>query len=129
MKLNFRIVSKIGLLLVVMGFFMPMSCQMNGFQLANMMINKSGVLEGVLLYLLFASALAGVILGILVLLKKGMSAPTDWVAIIVSIASGVIIYIKYPVDPSKLQTGVYVILVGWIVALAAQSMSQRKKDG
>jgi hypothetical protein len=112
-----------------MGFFMPMACQMNGFQIADTMINQSGgVLEGLLLYLLFVSALAGVVVGILLLLKKVIPVSADWAAIIVSIGSGLIVYIK-TFNKAELQTGAYVILVGWIVALAAQGVSKIKKEG
>jgi hypothetical protein len=33
-KRKLRIISKIGLLFVIIGFFMPISCNLNGFQIA-----------------------------------------------------------------------------------------------
>jgi len=44
MNLNFRVIGKFFFLLVVIGFFMPMGCDQNGFQLADSgMLDSSGV--------------------------------------------------------------------------------------
>jgi hypothetical protein len=45
-----RIVSKVALLLVVLGFFMPVCCGSSGFQLANHAINLGSQGIGIALY-------------------------------------------------------------------------------
>ena len=127
MKLNFRIIGKVSLLLVIIGFFMPIACDQNGFQIADYMVNNNSVFEGILMYILFISAVAGVILGALQLVKKPVSVTADWVVIIVCIASGLIVYFSKMKD-IDLQNGAYVILVGWIAALALQIMSKLKNE-
>ena len=77
-KTNFRIISKAGLLLVVLGFFMPMACSMNGLQIAENMISinlQSNNTAGLYMRALFVSALAGVIIGALLLMKLRRASP------------------------------------------------------
>jgi hypothetical protein len=126
MKLNFRIIGKIGFLLVIFGFFMPIACQMNGFQLAEIMIGQN-TLGGLLLYVLFISALAGVVIGALLLMKKNMPNFTDWIILLICIGSGLGVFL-ININGLSLQSGAYVILIGWIVALVAQIISKTKKE-
>jgi len=128
MKLSFRIIGKIGLLLVIFGFFMPVACELNGFQVANFMTKNSAVMSGLLLYLLILAAVAGVVIGVLLLMKKDVNPIVDWIVIIVCIASGLIVYFTQLKNEVKLQYGAYVILVGWIVALVAQIISTRNGE-
>jgi glucose uptake protein GlcU len=58
MKLNFRVIGKIALLLVVIGFFMPVACDQNGFQLAETFTETDSTISSVFLYVLFISSLA-----------------------------------------------------------------------
>jgi hypothetical protein len=126
MKVNFRKIGKIGFLLVVFGFFMPMACQMNGFQLAEIII-KDTVLGGLFLYVLFISALAGVAIGALLLMKKNVPNFTDWIILLICIGSGLGVFFMN-INGLSLQSGAYVILIGWIVALVAQIISKIKKE-
>jgi hypothetical protein len=128
MKLNFRFIGKIGLLLVIIGFFMPISCEMNGFQLADLMTKADNVLSALLLYLLCISAAAGVVVGVLLLMQKKVGAIADWVVTLVCIGSGLVVYFNSLSQGPKLQTGAYVILIGWIVALLAQIISAVKGE-
>jgi hypothetical protein len=124
MKLNFRIIGKTGLLLVILGFFMPISCQMNGFGLAEYMDAFGNSVSAVLLYILFFSALAGCIIGILLLMGKNIKSSYDWICLLTCIGSGFIVFIISLGDmESELQSGAYFILLGWIIALAAQIKS------
>lgn len=127
MKISFRIIAKFALLLVVFGFFMPIACDMNGFQLAEFMTDNDKTFEGLLLYLLFISAVAGVAVGVLLLLKKSININVDWIIIAVCIASGLIVYFTQFKD-IELQNGAFVILAGWIIALAAQIYSKVKGE-
>jgi len=129
MKLNFRTIAKLGLLLVVIGFTMPIACDQNGFQIANYMMDEEMVVEGVLFYVLFISAIIGVIIGVLLLANKKCNPTVDWIIIIVCIASGLYLYFTQFQDSGvDLQNGAYVILAGWIVAVVFQIISSIKKE-
>lgn len=118
MKLNFRIIAKLGLLMVVIGFFMPVSCNMNGFEVADFMMQNDMAGNGLLMYLLILSAFTGVLVGILLIAGKKVRGGIDWAAIIACIASGLIV--NFSGDWPELQSGAYMILTGWIIALGAQ---------
>ena len=134
MKLNFRIIAKLALLLVVIGFFMPVACNRSGFEIAKYAMDHDKVLEGLLACLSFASAIAGLFVGVLRLLKNRLNPNIDWIVIVVCIASGLTPYCiqlnnkVFKVDFSDLQTGAYLILAGWIAALVFQVFSKLKKE-
>jgi uncharacterized membrane protein YfcA len=107
---------------------MPVACNLNGFQIADYCINQGATFYGLLMYLLVISALIGVIVGVLLLMKKNVKPHIDWVIIIVCVASGIILYFKFLQD-LELQYGSYFILVGWIIALLLQIISKIKKEG
>jgi len=131
MKLNGRLIAKLALLLVIIGFFMPVACDRTGFEIAQSMVkSNNNVLGGILMYLLLASAAAGFIIGVFLLMKKKVNPGCDWIVIIACIASGLIVYFRTlsgrGPDP-ELQPGAYVIITGWVIALCAQVFSQTKK--
>lgn len=129
MKQNFRIIGKIGLLLVVFGFFMPICCQMNGFQIADAMMNFDNSLPAIFLYLLFISALAGCIVGALLLMKKNVKIYFDWICVLVCIGSGLVVFLSSSNNNTlRLQSGAYAILIGWVGALIAQIISKIKNE-
>jgi hypothetical protein len=140
MKINFRLIAKIGLLLVVMGFFMPIACDKNGFEIANsMMKSDSNTLYGLLMYVMFASAAAGVIIGIFLLMRRKLNSTIDWLVVILCIVSGVIVYVNRFGGKSlgdlfngkslgDMQTGAYLIFAGWIVSAVAQVISTINKE-
>jgi predicted MFS family arabinose efflux permease len=128
MKISFRIIAKFALLLVIFGFFMPIACDMNGFKLAQFMTDNDKTFEGLLMYLLFISAAAGVVVGVLLLLRKSINVNVDWLIIGVCIASGLIVYFTQLKDGPDLQNGAYVIVAGWIIALVAQIYSGVKGE-
>jgi hypothetical protein len=129
MKLNFRIIGKIALLLVIIGFFMPVACDQNGFQLAKTLKSTDSTFTAFLMYLLFFSAVAGCVIGALLLMKKGVKPVFDWVPLLVCIGSGLFVYFNtLRSNKISLQEGAFVILAGWIVALVAQIVSKIKKE-
>jgi len=129
MKLNFRIIGKIALLLVIIGFFMPVACDQNGFQLAGSLKDNDGIFDAILMYLLFFSAVAGCAIGALLLMKKNVKPVLDWVFLLICIGSGLFVYFNsLRSNEIDLQQGAYVILVGWIFALIAQIVSKIKKE-
>ena len=126
--MSFRFISKIGLLLVVIGFFMPVACNRNGLEIANFMVNNKHVFEGLLVYVLLISAIAGALIGVLLLMNKRLSSSVDWLVIILCIASGLIVYLGSLKRGPDLQTGAYLILIGWIVAFGGQLLSKIKSE-
>jgi len=125
--MNFRTIGKFGLLLVVIGFFMPVACDMNGFQLASEM-NGDDAISAIFLYALFVSALVGCIIGVLLLMKKNVKISIDWICILVCIGSGLFVYFKELNDLDDLQRGAYFILIGWVIAFIAQIISTVKRE-
>ena len=133
--MNFRFISKIGLLLVVIGFFMPVirffisvAFNRNGLEIASFMVNNKHVIEGFLVYILLISAIIGVLIGALLLINKRLASGIDWLVIIVCIASGLIVYLGSLKQIQSLQTGAYLILTGWIIAFGGQLLSMLKRE-
>ena len=138
-KMSFRTFGKIGFLLVAIGFFMPISSigvgrvQIsggNGFEFAKALNKGDETLLAILVYLLFAAAVVGVVVGVLLLLKNKVKVYIDWVCLLACIGSGLALYLPRLDDKLKpeLQTGAYVILIGWVIALAAQVISKLNKE-
>jgi hypothetical protein len=126
--MSFRIIGKIGLVLVVIGFFMPIACDQSGFKIAEYMVKNDNVIDGILLYLVFVSAAIGIFIGVLLLANRGVSSTADWITVIVSIASGIFVYVKHLKGGPDLQNGAYVILAGWIVAFVFQLISTMRRE-
>jgi len=130
LKVSFRTFGKIGFLLVVIGFFMPVACKQNGFEIAKFLNKGNETFSAILLYVLFAAAVAGVLVGILLLLKNKIKVSFDWICLIASIGSGLLLVLPNldkvkRIDP---QTGAYLIFVGWVIALATQIISKVNKE-
>jgi len=124
MKLNFRVLAKAGFLLVFLGFFMPMSCNLNGFQIAEVMSGFSSIL----MYLMFLAAVAGIVVGILLLLNKEiLPVIAEWIILGVCVGSGIILYLSTLGKGITYQIGSFVVLLGWIVAIAGHLIA--KKNG
>ena len=127
--MNFRTIGKFCLLLVIIGFFMPMACDQNAFQLSDKgMVKTEGV---VAIYVAFILSIIGVIIGIILLMKKGVPIFADWA--ITLIVSGIVIvmfiYVGYGQGYQKyFQSGTYMALIGSIVTLVAQIISAIKKE-
>ena len=124
-----QIIAKIGFLLVVIGFFMPITCSLNGFEIAGEISDLGGNDEAViLLYILFGSALLG---GIFLFLNRH-SLVTDWIIFIVCFGSGLITYSLVNKMAGKLQGGGYLIIIGWIVTgislLVATTTSEEDQE-
>jgi len=124
MKLSLRTIGKFGFLLVIIGFLMPVACDQNGFEIANYMFKNDEVIAGILLYLLFISAIIGCFIGVLSIQGKGVQLSLEWIVLIACIVSGLVVYFMNLKD-IDLQKGAYVILTGWIVALIGQLIPDR----
>jgi len=120
----FRIIGKLGYVLVVIGFCMPITCDLNGFQVSNFLMENEKALFGILMIVTLVIAIAGIIIGILLLTNKKVNAGVDWITAVACIASGLIVYFGCLKEEGlELQSGAYVILAGWIIALAGQIIS------
>jgi cobalamin biosynthesis protein CobD/CbiB len=133
MKLSFRTIGKLGFLLVIIGFFMPMfnfehilfSLQVNGFEYAELARELGGdsTIYGIFMYGFFIFAIMGLIIGILLLVKKSIPVLIDWLITLVCVAGILFFSIDSVKDGAKIQTGVYIIVLGLLVALIAQIIS------
>jgi hypothetical protein len=120
MGLNFREIGKWGFLLVVIGFFMPVSCSMNGFQIAE----YAAVEVSLALYGLFFSALVGLIIGILLIAKKAIPVLLDRIVALICVGSGFILLLETIKEGFELQSGGYVILLGCVTVLVLETLSE-----
>ena len=126
MKHTFRVIAKFGFILILMGFLMPLGCDMNGFEWADSSYASSGLSFG--LYGLFITAIIGIIFGFIILIKKKLPVIIDWL-ILVTISFFVWIPFFSNVDNAdSFQTGVYVILTGYAVATILQICSAVQKE-
>jgi len=125
-----RTVSKSGFLLVFIGFFLPWvsiggwfeADTLNGFGVANLRAQTDGI-NGSFLYVFFAVALAGIVLGVLLLMQKKVPVVIDWVLTHCIATPLVTIFFMQNQNMIDVRAGLYLILVGAIVAAVAQIIS------
>jgi len=130
-----RIIGRVALLLVVMGFFMPVGCDKTGFQLAEYAFNigkmgdamNTATMIGFFYYVLFIVSLLGGILLIPLIMNKKIPIGFDWTSIIISVICGFYLSTKMKdqfsafgkLTGKTLQIGGYFIIIGLIVSLLA----------
>jgi hypothetical protein len=123
--MNFRAIGKIGFLLVIIGFMMPMASQSiwfyseswNGFGL----VGEVGGGSSILLIGLFILAIVGVITGIASSMGKDIPNSLEWTILVVCIVIVVVgLGIMTGEYGLELQSGSYVIMVGLGIALLGQ---------
>lgn len=125
--------SKISLLLVCFGFFMPVSCNMNGIDLARMFNKMNSTEYAVLISLVLVAAVLSIIISIF---KRNNledeSIVIDWICLVGSMAGGILSIGRMNKEYFNLQVGAYLIMVGWILSLIflilASTASVRKKN-
>jgi hypothetical protein len=113
-----QIAAKVGLMLVVFGFLLPISCDKNGFQISDSLNSSGNFFSGdtsasILLYVLFISAALGAAL----LLIDKHSLILDWALFAVSLGSGIIsisLVEKYSAFSTP-QIGGYLMALGYLV--------------
>jgi len=147
-KLNFRIVSKAGFLLVFFGFFMPFVLHQNAFQVAGYLsqfFGSNAVTNS--LYALFFFSCIGGILFLLLLMKKNFSIILDWIVISAATITMIVIFSEVSKISDSItnvgglfgvsgagrkvgnavseyfEIGAYVVISGIIIALIAQFIS------
>ena len=128
--MSFRVIAKCALLLVIIGFFMPVACDRTGFQIADFYMNRDNPINGILMYVTFISAVVGLAIGVILIMGKRLGSNIDWIVIIVCIISGLTVYFSTALSDQniKLQSGAYLILIGWVAAVAAQLYSKIKRE-
>jgi len=119
--MNIRAIGKVGFLLAAIGFFMPVACDKNAFQL----IEYVDPPVPALIIGLFVLAVVGILIGALLLMKKKVHVAVDWVIMLASIITGIVLLSKNELD---LQYGAYVIISGFCFALLLQIISAIKKE-
>jgi hypothetical protein len=101
--------------------------QLNGFQSADFLV-ANGDNSGILIYGWFIFALAGFIIGVLLLMKKNVPVFIDWLIAIVCIVGSLVFINLNSGSKVVIQTGLYATLVGSIAALVFQIISVIKKE-
>jgi hypothetical protein len=117
-----RTIGKFGFLVALMGFFMPMACDQNAFQL----IEYVDAPIPALIVILFILALVGALIGLLLLVKKAVPVAVDWVVILGSVVCGIMLssqVSKNGVGLGDLQYGAYVITAGLCFAILLQILA------
>ena len=127
--MSFRAIGKICFVLVIIGFFMPVACEQNAFQLVSEGIIEDG--GAVAIYGVFIFAIAGFIVGLLLLANKKVPVAVDWVITI--FVSGVVTFMFWNIgyvqgNHKYFQPVVYMVLVSSLAALLAQIISTIKKE-
>lgn len=133
MKNKWLILSKIFLLLVCFGFFMPVSCDLNGADLAKMFNKMDSVGYAILIWIVFISALISIIITVFFKDKTDKEPIIlDWILLLGSISSGSIStgkILNMNREYFNLQFGAYIIVAGWILSfifLIVASLSKNK---
>jgi|GEM_PF-1805264 len=131
---NLSTLRTIGFALVLIGFFMPVTrVHSSGFRLIETLMGGrafgagENILMGLLTIAVFATAIVGLVIGVLILMnrKTNIPATTGWIVLLVCIGSGLIVFFAGLNSPS-LQNGGILILIGWVVALVGQVLARAK---
>jgi hypothetical protein len=137
-KTTLRIISNAGLILVIVGFCMPVACNQNGFQIAEYVSAFNGQNAFSLsLYALFFFSCIGVILCLLLVVKKTFSIGWDWFALAGAGISAFIAFSQIQEFTGResdygignmLQFGAYVIIIGISVSYIFLIMASIKQN-
>jgi hypothetical protein len=130
-----RIISKLGLLFVVIGFFMPISCDISGFDFTKaFLINPDAplnnmiehpLLTGIMIFVMFFVSCVGIIFMMMLINRKNLCVSYDWIVTLVSISSGLIAYIGLKdFFKHSFQIGGYLIIIGWSVSLVCMIITK-----
>jgi hypothetical protein len=136
-KSTLRIISRVAILLVVMGFFMPMGCDQTGFELAERLGKATNDTSfGMALYGLFISALIGGGLLIPLAMKKKVHIGFDWISLVVSFVFAIFAYSKIKdyfqaygeMGGQTLQIGSWFVIIGLIGSLLSLLLTIKKTE-
>jgi uncharacterized PurR-regulated membrane protein YhhQ (DUF165 family) len=118
MKPKWLIFSKVSLLLLCIGFFMPVSCDSNGVELARMFYQMQAPGYAILVWIVLIAAILSIVIS-LFYIKNLKKEPliADWILLSGSIFSGLFTLSKMSQEYFNLQAGAYIIIAGWILSL------------
>jgi hypothetical protein len=119
--MNIRSIGKFGFLLAIIGFFMPVACDKNAFQLIEYVDSSAATL----IIVMFVLACIGLLIGVILLVGKNIPIFIDWIILLGCIGVGIGLLSK---NDLELQYGAYVIGSGFGVVLLAQIISIIKKE-
>ncbi len=110
--------SKISLLLVCFGFFMPVSCDLNGVDLARMFNQMQSPGYAILIWLVLIAAVLSILFTLFHIKElDNESVIVDWILLGGSVSGGLFSLGKMSREYFNLQAGAYVIIAGWILSL------------
>ena len=122
--------SKFSLLLVCLGFFMPVSCDMNGVDLAKMFNNIDSTGNAILIWLVLISAVISILISLFHKDKvEEESIALDWLCLASSVSGGLFSLGRMDREYFNLQAGAYIIIVGWIFSLTFLMLATCSKKG
>lgn len=137
-KKTIKMISKLALFFVVFGFFQPVACSQNGFELAKVFIdyeNAKCIIAAIGLYLLFFSAVFSILYTLYLLIKKDdinsqKTLKIDFLLLLISIVGGLttFFFLIDEFDIDVLERGSYFILIGWIISAIFLLLSREKKE-
>ena len=114
MKLG-KFIAKFGWLLVVIGFFQPVACDMNGAQLAKEWLAQSETaVYGICMWALLIIAVIALLGIIFVLSNKNFT--NDLIFLVPNALCGLIPYFKF-MNEAPTQRGATMIFTGWVIVL------------
>ena len=126
-KKLFKIFSKVALCLVIFGFFQPVACEQQGFELAESLIEMGEtnyLISAIGLYITFFAAAISILYTLILLIaKKDVCASKvnkfDFVFIFLSIIGGLVtfLFIITEFEFEFINHGFYIIASGWLLSL------------
>lgn len=124
---TFKILSKVALLLVIFGFFQPVACEQQGFDLADTLMEfgefKYTIAAIGIYVVFFAAALSILYTMFLLFTEKDICSASankiDIVLLFASIIGGLValLFLINEFDKEVIDRGFYIIISGWIVSL------------
>lgn len=116
MKSKFLMLSKISLILVCIGFFMPVSCNLSFADMVSISVKGSFSFWVIPVTLIFVAAIFSILISIWHKNNlKNESLVLDWILLFLSSTSGCTFFLYN--SRNALQYGAYVIISGWILSL------------
>lgn len=139
-KRTLEMIAKAGLLFIILGFFQPIACNLNGFELIDTLreAGEVGSVAHVVAWLLIGLFSISIV-ALLLLLFRVNKLPLDWILVASSIATGLASYLmmrgkeqwEYFFLRLIMGRGVTFIIIGWalsgIALLVASFLPQEQK--
>ncbi len=124
---TFKLLSKIALLLVVFGFFQPVACDQQGFELAESLMEMGEVnytVSAIGLYIAFFAAAISILVTLFLLIaRKDICSPKtnkiDFALLFASIVGGLVtfFFVISEFEFDFINHGFYIIIAGWVLSL------------